>query len=84
MKIREKIDKIRGFIYDVKHLKEYKDTIEKQDREYDVIRSYNTKLNEELKFITSQKDHYLKMLSKKNKTIKELRSKIKELENGVK
>lgn len=78
MKIKEKFYSLKLFFIDVTHAKDYRETIEKQDREYDVMRAYNSKLEQELKFTISQKDHYLKMLSKKNKTIKELKQQLKE------
>ena len=74
--------KIKELINDIKNIKEYKNTIERQDREYDVIRTYNAMLEQELKFVTEQKDHYLSTIAKKNTKIKKLTSKIKELERG--
>lgn len=74
--------KIKELINDIKNIKEYKNTIERQDREYDVIRTYNAMLEQELKFVTEQKDHYLSTIAKKNAKIKKLTSKIKELERG--
>lgn len=78
MRIKEKFCSFKDFICDIKNLRDYKETIKKQDREYDVMRTYNSRLEQELKFTASQKDHYLKMLSKKNKAIKELKQQLKE------
>lgn len=78
MRIKEKFCNFKEFVCDIKNLRDYKETIKKQDREYDVMRTYNSRLEQELKFTTSQKDHYLKMLSKKNKTIRELKQQLKE------
>lgn len=78
MRIKEKFCNFKEFVCDIKNLRDYKETIKKQDREYDVMRTYNARLEQELKFTTSQKDHYLKMLSKKNQKIKELKQQLKE------